>query len=288
MTNYPLTKLPTDADFVAIDFETANRDVSSACAIGLAFVKNGVIVASPSWLIRPPRFFFEPAFIKIHGIHPQDVEYQLSFAELWPRLEKYVAERPVVAHNAKFDINVLMGTLDHYHIARPNLKYTCTLRIARRTWPTWQRYNLAALGERHGITFHHHDAAEDAMVCAQVALKAFEHNGVNNFDQLNAKLKFAYGQVFPGGHTPMSDLMPNYDFTNFGRWETTIHKSQEQQSRIDRAAIIDKITMNNNQTQATINGYKVTLDACSCPDFTRRRKPCKHMYKLFFDIQKAH
>ena len=32
-------------DFVAIDFETANREESSACALGLAIVKGGNITA---------------------------------------------------------------------------------------------------------------------------------------------------------------------------------------------------------------------------------------------------
>jgi len=32
-----------DLDFVAIDFESANNERSSACAIGLAFVKDGVV-----------------------------------------------------------------------------------------------------------------------------------------------------------------------------------------------------------------------------------------------------
>lgn len=35
-------------------------------------------------------------------------------------------------------------------------------------------------------------------------------------------------------------------------------------------------------TVAGVSGkeYRVTLDSCTCPDFTFRRKPCKHMYRL--------
>ncbi|MCE5199215.1 SWIM zinc finger domain-containing protein [bacterium] len=35
---------------------------------------------------------------------------------------------------------------------------------------------------------------------------------------------------------------------------------------------------------ATIDGYQVSTAQCTCPDFARRRKPCKHMYRLAHEI----
>ena len=62
-------------DFTAIDFETANSSSASACAVGLARVRDGRVVASQGWLIQPPpghdRFF--ELNIGIHGIRPEDV-----------------------------------------------------------------------------------------------------------------------------------------------------------------------------------------------------------------------
>jgi DNA polymerase-3 subunit epsilon len=63
-------------DFTAIDFETANGDSASACAVGLVKVRNGKIVDSYSSLINPPTGWwdFHPGNIRVHGIYPKDVE----------------------------------------------------------------------------------------------------------------------------------------------------------------------------------------------------------------------
>src|SRR5690242_15251651 len=62
-------------DFTAIDFETANSSSASACAVGLARVRDGRVVATAGWLIQPPpghdRFF--ELNTRIHGIRQEDV-----------------------------------------------------------------------------------------------------------------------------------------------------------------------------------------------------------------------
>ena len=52
--------------FVAIDFETATSRRDSACAVGLAAGCDGRIVASRTYLIRPPTPAF--SFTGIHGL----------------------------------------------------------------------------------------------------------------------------------------------------------------------------------------------------------------------------
>ena len=42
-------------DFIAIDFETANKNRVSACAIGLVFIKDFKIVYSQKHFIKPPK-----------------------------------------------------------------------------------------------------------------------------------------------------------------------------------------------------------------------------------------
>jgi DNA polymerase-3 subunit epsilon len=46
--------------FTAIDFETANADRGSACAVGLVVVEDGQIVSRTSQLIRPEPCRFDP------------------------------------------------------------------------------------------------------------------------------------------------------------------------------------------------------------------------------------
>ena len=51
-------------DFVAIDFETANRNNSSACSIGIAAVKDMNIVETKYFLIQPPTLDFDKKNLK--------------------------------------------------------------------------------------------------------------------------------------------------------------------------------------------------------------------------------
>ena len=62
-------------DFTAIDFETANSSPASACSVGLVRVRDGRIVATAGWLIRPPAGHdeFQEWNTKIHGIRAHDV-----------------------------------------------------------------------------------------------------------------------------------------------------------------------------------------------------------------------
>ena len=45
------------------------------------------------------------------AIGPEDVEDAPDFAGIWPELEKRLAGRIVVAHNAQFDMSVLRASL---------------------------------------------------------------------------------------------------------------------------------------------------------------------------------
>ena len=72
---------------VAIDFETANEQRNSACALGVAVIVNGRISDSRLWMIRPPELRFNPINVRIHGIMEKDVDGEPSFDVLWPEIQ---------------------------------------------------------------------------------------------------------------------------------------------------------------------------------------------------------
>ena len=76
-------------NFTAIDFETANANPNSACALGIAVVQAGQIVERISWLIRPPTSEF--SFTHIHGITWRQVADASDFNQLWPQIWPYAA-----------------------------------------------------------------------------------------------------------------------------------------------------------------------------------------------------
>ena len=62
-------------DFTAVDFETANGFIGSACSVGLVKVRAGRIVETEQWLMKPPVGFdhFDPRNVSIHHITPDMV-----------------------------------------------------------------------------------------------------------------------------------------------------------------------------------------------------------------------
>ncbi|MCA9182065.1 MAG: exonuclease, partial [Planctomycetales bacterium] len=70
-------------DVIAIDFETANNHASSACQLAAVVVRDSQIVSEHSWLIRPPRMFFSPRNIEIHGIRPEAVREAPTMEQVW-------------------------------------------------------------------------------------------------------------------------------------------------------------------------------------------------------------
>jgi DNA polymerase-3 subunit epsilon len=119
-------------NFVAIDFETANYERDSACAVGFVKVVDNEIVDKVVHLIRPPTRDF--VFTHIHGLTWSDVAESANFGELWPNIELlFEGVEFLVAHNASFDKGVLNACCASYGIPTPSLPFQCSVQIARRT-----------------------------------------------------------------------------------------------------------------------------------------------------------
>ena len=79
---------------------------------------------------------------------------------------------------------------------------------------------------------------------------------------------------------------------SFGAWSEKIHSDSEQQKR-QKSALDKKLTpmeLNPEKQTGVFKGskesYKTTLSECQCVDFGRRKKPCKHMYRLAMELGK--
>jgi DNA polymerase-3 subunit epsilon len=195
-------------NWIAIDFETANASRNSACAIGLAVVRDGRLVEKASWLIRPPTPYFDPFNVSIHGITAEDVADSPTFDQLWQEIGPKIVGQPVVAHNASFDMSVLRSTLDEYGAAYPELDYYCTCNLCRVLWPGEPTYRLNVMADMLGIRFRHHDAQEDAVACALIALECCRKAGASGLDGLAEQHMITKGRLYPGGYTPCRRRSP--------------------------------------------------------------------------------
>jgi len=189
-------------DWAAIDFETANADRASACALGLVVVQEAQIVKCRSWLIRPSKVCFDLNNVVIHGITAEHVADKPTFAELWDEVHSEIQGMPLVAHNASFDISVLTHTLDEYKIQYPELDYYCTRAISHALWTTLPSYGLELVSHYLGLPFAHHAVEEDAMACATIVLYGCRELGVADLTHLAEHLMIRCGHLYPSQHIP--------------------------------------------------------------------------------------
>jgi DNA polymerase-3 subunit epsilon len=182
-------------DFTAIDFETANGNSASACAVGLVKVRDGKIVDTYSTLINPPTGWwnFHPGNIRVHGIYPKDVETAPTWPEVLEQMLAFIDGDVLIAHNASFDMGVLRKATEAVGGTLPELHYACSLLISRKTYNLDSyRLNQVAYAVGHE-EFDHHDALADSDACARIIIHAANRKDAEDLDGLlkatNQKLK---------------------------------------------------------------------------------------------------
>lgn len=197
-------------EFVAIDFETANSNRSSACSIGYAVVIDGKITETGQQLIKPdPPYFDQYLSDFIHHITAKDVKNAPEFLGMWQQLKPILSGRPWVAHNASFDISVMRHAFDLTGTPYPEATYYCTRIISKFLWPGLYNYKLTTVADHLGIQFQHHNAKQDAIACAKVVIHACKEKEVNTLTELSTMLNSQpEGHLFSDGHTPANGRMP--------------------------------------------------------------------------------
>lgn len=177
-------------EFVAIDFETANEQRRSACAVGLVlFDRDGQLADSYYQLLRPhPDVdYFNPVNVWVHGITADDVADAPQWSQIADRVTSFIGDRPIVAHNMAFDGYVLSDLADLYSTEEiPNRRF-CTVRLARKI--------LADKLERKSLdevfyyyfpdeVFEHHHAAADAKAAGMIFARMMQEFGFEKLEEL--------------------------------------------------------------------------------------------------------
>lgn len=158
--------------FAAIDFETANYDRDSACAVGVAIVRDGRMVSLERRLIRPPTQDFY--FTYIHGLTWEDVRSAPAFSQVWEDIFPAFADVDfLVAHNAPFDRSVLNACCEGHRLSRPRQKFVCTVEVARSIFEIYPT-KLSDVCRKLKIPLDHHEAGSDAEASARILLAAAE------------------------------------------------------------------------------------------------------------------
>ncbi len=152
-----------------LDFETANGHSGSICAAGVALLDDGAVSEQREWLIRPhlSMDYMLPRFTDIHGISYYDLRDAPEFPAVWASMHALLRMADyVVIHNAPFDLRHLKAALSLYNLPPVKFRYVCSLAVCRFMYPELRCHKLNVMADCFGITFRHHDALEDAAVCA--------------------------------------------------------------------------------------------------------------------------
>ena len=179
-------------NFIAIDFETATSKRASICEAGICVVKNGKVVETKSWLVRPEGNSDSFWNIQVHGIQASDTANAPLFPEVWAEIADYLQDCPVlVAHNASFDISCIRHSLKYYGLPTPDVSYYCSLRAARHIYD-FECNKLDYLCNQFDISYGmHHRAGDDAEMCARLFLREIKDAGwveLEEMDYCNGKL----------------------------------------------------------------------------------------------------
>ncbi|MCY4008211.1 MAG: exonuclease domain-containing protein [Anaerolineaceae bacterium] len=150
---------------VTLDIETTGLDPQRDHIIEIGAVRseNGSETAVFQAFVNPGIPI--PSFItNLTGIRDEDVAGAPAAAEVLPEFADFVGDRPVLAHNARFDLSFLQAG----GILQDNLALD-TVGLATLLLPQAQRYSLSALAETLGIELTNaHRALEDARATSEL------------------------------------------------------------------------------------------------------------------------
>jgi DNA polymerase III subunit epsilon len=191
-------------DFTAIDFETANSQRGSACAVGLVRVRDGRVVDKSGGLIRPPKGLGEFADYKtsLHGITAEMMASVPTWRKVAAWIVQYTGPDILICHNAGFNIGVLRHACTADDVPSPTVDFLCTMVLARRAFrlPPYRLPFVAAecnveLTGRHQVLINARGAA-----LVTVAL-ARQHRASTPGDLADA-LDIRVGHLEPDRYVP--------------------------------------------------------------------------------------
>lgn len=166
-------------DFVAIDVETANADMASICAVGMARFSNGE-VAEEFYSLVDPQDYFAQMNVSIHGITEQAVAGAPTFSEVSKEIERLMGGSVAVTHT-HFDRVATHQASARWAITPPTCTWLDSACVVRRAWADCAQrgYGLAAVAKKIGYKFQHHHALEDAKAAGHVLLAAMKESGLD-------------------------------------------------------------------------------------------------------------
>lgn len=192
-------------EFVAFDIETtglsANNDRMTE--LGAVIFRNGKPEERFQTFVNPgmpiPREITE-----LTGITDRDVFDAPDEGSVLHDFIKFVGDRPLVAHNAEFDMGFIFATARRCGIEfKPS--YYDTLPLSQALVPDLKRFKLDIVAERLGLPeFNHHRASDDAVTCGKIMARLvtkLEEQGITSRSEVEKFARAERSKHSHGGRT---------------------------------------------------------------------------------------
>lgn len=191
-------------EFVAIDVETANADMSSICQVGLALFREGQLVEEWKTYIDPEDYF-DGINVSIHGIDEDTVKGAPVISDVSGEIYRFLDDHVSVCHT-HFDRVAVQQAFEKYKLRHPRCRWLDSARVARRTWTDFAErgYGLGNVCAFLGYDFTPHDALEDAKAAACILNAAIEKTGLD----IEGWLTRVNQPIDPSGHATKRDGNP--------------------------------------------------------------------------------
>jgi len=165
-------------NFISLDFETANEDLTSVCQIGISTFSSGIISNTFKTFIDP-QDEFSFLNIAIHGIMPEHVIGSPTIEQFFPKLMQMLGDG-IVVHYTHFEKTVINQISEKLGFELPQINLLDASVVVRRTWEEFSHrgYGLGNISEFLSIKFNHHDALEDSIATGKVLIEAINKTGL--------------------------------------------------------------------------------------------------------------
>ncbi len=188
-----------NSTYVIFDTETTgfNPGLSdSMIEIGAVKMKDGAVIESFDELINPGHLI-DSEITELTGITNSMVRDCPNEEEVVRKFKEWIGDLPLVAHNARFDRDMLEMAYYKYDLGKLNNPMLDTMIISQVINKDLKRHSLSALTKNYGISFsendevtgdkHHHRADYDAEFTGYVffkMLKQLDKDKIKTFKDL--------------------------------------------------------------------------------------------------------
>src|SRR5574344_689310 len=154
-----------DNTYVVFDTETTGFNPGlgdSMIEIGGVKLKDGVVIDRFNELINPGHHI-DDAITKVTDIADDDVKDADNEENVTRRFKEWIGTYPLVAHNAKFDKNMLDMAYYKYNLGTLTNPIIDTLTLSRFINRDLKKHSLKALGKFYGVDTGEADEDEDEL-----------------------------------------------------------------------------------------------------------------------------